>query len=287
MEGLLLMKKKNIFLMLLLAAITLSSCKMAVLEPKGLIAYDERSLIFIAIALMLIIVIPVFVMTFIFVYKYRDGKNARYEPTWSHSTMLEIIWWTVPCIIIGILATITWISTHKLDPYKALDSDVPPVTIQVIALDWKWLFIYPKENIATINYIKLPINTPINFKITADAPMNSFWIPQLGGQIYAMTGMQTQLHLIANNVGDYDGSSASYSGAGFSGMKFIANVSSKEEFTTWVNAVKQTNHVLTANEYKQLVKPSQNVPVIHYSSVRKNLYEDIMMKFMMPDMDIK
>lgn len=268
-------------------ALLMVSCKAVVLDPKGVIASDERTLIFTAVGLMLIVVIPVFIMTFMFAWKYRaSNSQATYDPHWTHSTLLEVVVWSVSGIIVAILATITWISSHRLDPYKPLDVITKPVNIQVIALDWKWLFIYPEENIATINYIKLPVNVPINFKITSDAPMNSFWIPQLGGQIYAMTGMQTQLHLMATNVGQYGGGSANFSGAGFSGMRFVASVGSQEEFEQWVSEVRQSANTLNDGEYIQIEKPSENTPVTYYSSVRPGLYHDVILKFMMPNANL-
>jgi cytochrome o ubiquinol oxidase subunit 2 len=222
-------------------------------------------------------------MTFFFAYKYRaTNEKAKYTPDWAHSTILEIVWWGIPCAIIIVLGTITWTSSHRLDPYKPLESKVKPITIQVIALDWKWLFIYPEENIATVNFIQFPDHVPINFKITADAPMNSFMIPQLGGQIYAMAGMQTKLHLLATEMGDYNGMSVSFSGPGFSGMKFIARVSSDADYHNWLNSVRASKESLTMGSYNKLAKPSEDNKVQYYGSVQNNLYNDVMMKFMMP-----
>ena len=264
----------------------LTSCNMIVLDPKGTIGLQEKHLILTATVLMLIVVIPVIILTFVFAWKYRaSNTKAKYEPEWAHNTRLEAVVWAIPCVIILILGIVTWKTTHELDPYKPLKSDIAPVTIQAIALDWKWLFIYPDLNIATINFIQFPINTPINFKITADAPMNSFMIPQLGGQIYAMAGMQTKLHLMADTPGEYLGMSVSYSGAGFSDMKFVAKASSDEEFNNWVNEVRKSTNKLTVDEYQILVKPSHKNPVVYYSSVREKLYDSIIMKFMMPGME--
>ncbi|MFN7093972.1 MAG: ubiquinol oxidase subunit II, partial [Burkholderiales bacterium] len=203
----------------------LSGCKQAaLLYPKGTIGRDERDLIFTALGLMLIVVIPVIIMTVVFAWKYRaSNTKATYAPDWHHSSKIEAVVWGIPIIIIAILATITWKSTHDLDPYKPLDvKGVKPLTIEVVALNWKWLFIYPEQNIATINFVQFPKDVPVDFKITADAPMNSFMIPQLGGQVYAMAGMQTHLHLIGNSTGDYDGRAVNYNGHGFSDMTFVA-----------------------------------------------------------------
>jgi cytochrome o ubiquinol oxidase subunit 2 len=196
--------------------------------------------------------------------------------------LLEAIWWTIPIIIIAILATITWITAHKLDPYKPLDSKVKPVTIQVVALEWKWLFIYPEQHIATVNFVEFPVNTPVEFQITADAPMNSFQIPALGGQIYAMAGMTTKLHYLATEQGDYNGRSVSYSGAGFSGMTFVAHVTDQAGFNAWVKQVQKTPAKLTTFSYNQLVVPSENNAVQYFGSVTNGMFNSIIMKFMMP-----
>jgi cytochrome o ubiquinol oxidase subunit II len=278
-------KYKSYFLVVLSIGLMLllSGCEMAVLDPKGFVASEEKRLIIIATLLMLIVVIPVIVLTVVFAWKYRaTNTKAIYTPNWEHNTLLEVIWWAIPCVIIVILATITWITSHKLDPYKPLDVKAKPITIEVVALDWKWLFIYPEQNIATVNFIQFPDHVPINFKITADAPMNSFWIPHLGGQIYAMAGMQTKLHLIADERGEYAGLSSNYSGAGFSWMKFTAKVGSEDEFNQWVDSVKHSPNRLTNEEYDQLAKPSENNSVKEYSFVEPGLYNGIIMKFMVP-----
>ncbi|KAA1337032.1 ubiquinol oxidase subunit II, partial [Escherichia coli] len=207
-----LMKYKKIIGLssLLTATLMLGGCDMVLMNPKGAIGVEQKTLILTAFGLMLIVVIPAIVMAIIFALRYREAnKSATYRPNWAHSNKIELVVWTVPILIIITLATITWKTTHELDPYKPLDSDVKPVTIEVISLDWKWLFIYPEQGIATVNEIVFPKDVPINFKITSDSVMNSFFIPQLGGQIYAMAGMQTKLHLIANSAGKYDGFSAS------------------------------------------------------------------------------
>lgn len=256
------------------------------LNPKGSVAADEKQLLIDSVLLMLIIVVPVLILTIVFAIKYRaSNTKAKYEPQWGHSTLLEVICWTVPCIIIVVLAVLTWVTTHRLDPYKPLD-DVKgkPLTVQVVALNWRWLFIYPEQNIATINYLQFPINRQVKFVITADAPMNSFQIPQLGGQIYAMPGMQTKLHLIANHMGNYAGFSASFSGTGFADMKFNTKVTSEEDFNSWVKSIKQTskNH-LTQDVYnKELAPDSENSKVQYFSSVDKAIYDNVIMKYMMP-----
>ncbi len=262
----------------------LTGCDAALLDPKGIIALREKRLLIAAVLLMLLIVIPVMILTVIVARKYRaSNTQAKYTPEWSHSTLLEIIWWTIPCIIIVILATITWISSHRLDPYRPLEvTDKKAVTIQVVALDWKWLFIYPEQQIASVNFMQVPVDTPVNFLITADAPMNSFAIPQLAGQIYAMPGMQTKLHIMANEAGDYSGMSANYSGDGFTDMRFIVRAGSEEEFQQWVTSAKASSQSLNMATYGQLAQKSQNNKVEYFSSVEDNLFSNIIMKYMMP-----
>lgn len=255
--------------------------EIAILAPKGTIALQERDLIVTSTLLMLVVVIPVFVLTFFIVWKYRaSNKKAIYMPDWASNRVIETIWWAIPGVIILILAIITWKSSHELDPFKPLSGDKTPITIQVVALNWKWLFIYPEQHIASVNFVVFPKDTPVNFEITADAPMNSFWIPQLGGQIYAMPGMNTELHLIATEEGTYKGSSANFSGSGFSGMKFTAASVSDEDFAKWVNTVKSAKESLSIDEYAKLTIPSMNEPVRSYAGVNEGLYDKIIMNYM-------
>lgn len=264
----------------LLGTLLLGGCNMTLLNPTGQVGLEQRNLIITATLLMLLVVVPVIVMTFLFAWKYRaSNTNATYTPKWNHSTKIEIAVWTVPILIIIALGYITYKSTHELDPYRPLDSDVKPVTIEVVALDWKWLFIYPEQGIATVNKIVFPTHTPINFKVTSDAVMNSFFIPGLGGQIYAMAGMQTKLHLIADRNAEMEGISANYSGAGFTGMKFKATATTQEEFDAWVSEVKKAPKKLEQAEYAALAKQSQNNPVELYSSVTPNLFQIIVDKY--------
>jgi len=261
----------------------LYSQDMAVLNPKGLIAIEEKKLLIITTLLMLAVVVPVLVLTIVIACRFRSSnKKAKYSPEWDKSNLLELIWWGFPCVIVAILSVLTWKSCIALDPFIPLVSNVKPVKIQVVALQWKWLFIYPEEGVASVNLVQFPENTPLDFEITADAPMNSFWIPQLGGQIYAMPGMNTQLHLIANEQGDFKGSSSNLSGIGFAGMKFIARSSSQEDFDKWVASVKTSPRNLDLSSYENLVTPSENNPVSLYSLEDDNLYHQIIMKYMMP-----
>lgn len=188
--------------------------------------------------------------------------------------------WLIPCLIIIALGVITYRSTHALDPYKPIESDVKPITVEAVSLDWKWLFIYPELKIATVNQIAFPANTPVNFKITSDSVMNAFFIPQLGSQVYAMAGMQTKLHLIANETGTFDGMSSNYSGAGFTGMKFKATAMTNEEFDAWVKQVRASSQNLTKEGYAELAKPSEKVPPAMYATVDPTLYHSILHKYM-------
>ena len=269
--------------LLAMALLLLNACHSGAVDPKGQVATAELKLMIFSVELMLLVVIPVIFMACWFGWRYREGNNAKYRPEWKHSTILEIVWWTIPVIIILILGTETWKTTHSLDPYKPLDSQTKPVTVEVVSLDWKWLFIYPESKIATINYLKIPAGTPINFKITAASPMNSFIIPQLGGQIYAMTGMKTQLHLIADAPGIYRGLATNYTGIGFAGMHFITEVTSPEDFTGWINSVKKTPAQLTsAVFFDELLPKSINAPVRYFGRVDADLFDSIIMHYMMP-----
>jgi len=264
----------------------LSSCDSGALAPRGQVAAAELKLTIFSLELMLLVVVPVIFMACWFAWRYREGNNGKYRPEWNHSTLLEIVWWTIPCIIILILGTVTWKTTHSLDPYKPLDSEIEPVTVEVVSLDWKWLFIYPESNIATLNYLKIPAGTPINFKITAASPMNSFIIPQLGGQIYAMTGMKTQLHLMADTLGAYRGLATNYTGVGFAGMHFMTEVVSPEDFTSWISSVKATPAHLTSTVFwNELVPKSIDNPVRYYGDVDPGLFDSIIMHYMMPTLE--
>ncbi len=276
--------KKIISKVGLLAAIfLLSGCKFALLDPKGAVGVQNKELIITAILLMLIVVIPVILMTIYFSYKYRaSNTDEEYAPEWSHSTKIEVVVWTIPIIIIAILATVTWHTTHKLEPSKSLDgTTVEPMVIEVVSLDWKWLFIYPEQRIATVNYVAFPKDIPVKFKITSDNIMNSFFIPQLGSQLYAMPGMVTRLNLIANEAGDYKGISASYSGDGFSDMKFTATaLADQQSFESWVRQVKGSPQALNSSaDYEWLAEPSIKVPVTFYSQVPEDLFSDIVTQF--------
>lgn len=259
----------------------LGGCNMSVLDPKGQVAADEKHLIIVATLLMLIVVIPVIILTLYFAWKYRaSNTQADYQPNWSYSHRVEAVVWGIPCAIILVLGVLTWKTTHTLDPYRPLDSKVKPMEIDVVALDWKWLFIYPEQHIATVNEVAFPAGTPVDFKITSDTVMNVFFIPQLGSQIYAMAGMQTQVNLIADTPGVYDGLSTNFSGAGFPDMVFKAHATSASDFDAWVAKVKASPNRLGLDNYNDLAKPSEKDPVKYFSDAQPVLFAAVLDKYM-------
>lgn len=251
----------------------------AVLFPKGIIGVEQRNLLFIIQAIMLLVIIPVYIFTFIFSWKY-SAKNPKgtYDPDLVDSHVAEIFWWGIPLVLTCVIAVLTWVKTYELDPFKPIESDRKPLRIQVVALQWKWLFIYPEDGVASVNFFQFPKDTPLHFEITADAPMNSFWIPHLGGQIYAMPQMKTQLYLIADAFGDFRGCSANISGEGFSHMNFIARCSTDEEYADWLQNAKSATNILN---YDQLALPSINEAAI-YKLNDPGLFDEIIMKYMHP-----
>lgn len=249
---------------------------MVLFDPKGPVGASELVLIVAAIVLMLIVVIPVFVMGYWFPKKYRaSNTSATYAPKWSHSAKIEWVIWLVPIAIVTALGTLAWVYTHRLDPYKPIDAGADPVHIEAVSLDWKWLFIYPDRNIATVNQIVFPANVPLSFRITSDTVMASFFIPQLGSQIYAMAGMQTRLHLLAQEPGVYTGQNQQFSGPGYSYMHFKAIATSREEFEAWVQKARQSSEKLDWTRFEELRKPSFGYPVTYFSSVKPDLFEHI------------
>lgn len=272
----------TVFLIMQPATIFLFRDKIALLFPAGIIALEQRNLLFILQIIMLLVVIPVYALTFIFCWKYRaDNPHGKYDPDLVDNKLAEYVWWGLPLVLTIIISVLTWVKTYELDPYKPLVSDNKTKTIQVVALQYKWLFIYPEEKIASMNFVQFPVETPIHFEITSDAPMNSFWIPHLGGQIYAMPSMKTELHLIANEKGDFRGSSANLSGEGFAAMHFIARASTEEDYQKWVESAKQSKSSLGVEEYNKLVPPSEN-PVESFKLKDEGLFNHIIMKYMHP-----
>lgn len=251
-----------------------------VLDPKGPIALAERDLLFTAVAFMLVVIVPVFALTFWFAWRYRgSAKTSRYDPDWSYSARLDTVVWLVPALIVVTLGVLLWINTHKLDPYKPLASAGPRLEVEVIAQDWKWLFIYPEQRIATVNQLVFPSGAPLSLRLTSDTVMNSFYIPALSGQIYAMAGMVTQLHFLADSPGHFTGRNTQYSGAGFADQHFEAIALSQDDFNVWVAEVKQSPERLDAATYRALAAPSGRYPVTHYSTVEPGLFAKVVAKY--------
>ncbi|NGY04210.1 ubiquinol oxidase subunit II [Solimonas terrae] len=264
----------------------LGACHAVVLKPAGDVALQQRDLVVASTVLMLLIIVPVMVLTAVFAWRYRaSNKQATYKPDWHHSTQLELVIWAAPLLIVIALGALTWIGTHTLDPYRKIDrlgagrpvaKGAETLQVQVVALDWKWLFIYPDYGIATVNELAAPVDTPITFHITASNVMNSFFIPALAGQIYAMPAMETQLNAVINQPGEYEGFSANYSGAGFSNMRFRFHGLSEAEFRHWVQQVKADGGSLQRADYLELARPSEREPVHHYGKVADGLYDAIL-----------
>jgi cytochrome o ubiquinol oxidase subunit II len=268
-------------LLAVLAMLPLAGCKYTVLDPKGSVGLAEKNLILISTWAMLLIIVPVIILTVVFAWHYRaSNTKARFEPDWGHSVKIELFCWGIPSAIILFLAILTWNTTHALDPYRPLDDHKKPITIEVVAQNWKWMFIYPEQGIATINEVAFPEGTPVDFRITSDTVMNAFFIPELGSMIYAMAGMTTQINLIANTQGTFPGISAMYSGRGFSDMHFNAISTTPEKFQAWVENARKSPNVLTAADYPQAAAPEEKAPVRYYSKVEPNLFQEIIAKYL-------
>ncbi|SDI56410.1 ubiquinol oxidase subunit II [Paraburkholderia phenazinium] len=254
---------------------------MALFDPKGDIGMQEKNLILLALGLMLLVVIPVILLTLYFAWRYRaSNTHATYAPKWAHSTAIEVVVWTIPCVIVIILGLVIWRTTHSLDPSRPIESQTKPVRVEVVALNWKWLFIYPDYGVASVNQLAIPVGTPISFDLTAESLMNSFFIPQLGTQIYAMSGMHTQLNLIADSPGVYAGRSSAFSGPGFSDMHFDTIATSRADFDAWIARAKQSRLSLDRATYEALATPSQKNPVTVYAHVAPDLFNDVVSHYM-------
>jgi cytochrome o ubiquinol oxidase subunit II len=270
---------------LLSLALPLTACDLVVMKPSGDIANQQSQLIVASTLLMLLIIVPVIILTLLFAWRYRASNSAAtYSPDWDHSTRLELVIWGAPLLIIIALGSLTWISTHKLDPYRPLErldaqraipAGVQPMVVEVVALDWKWLFIYPEQGIATVNELAAPVDRPIHFKITSSTVMNAFYVPAMAGMIYAMPGMQSQLNAVINKPGVYDGFSANFSGDGFSHMRFKFHGLSNDEFAAWVDRNKADGVALTKDMYLQLEKPSEKQPVRRFASFTPGLFDAV------------
>lgn len=270
----------------LLMAVMLSGCgeQFIVLDPKGPIGESQKDLIYISTILCAVVIVPVLILTAVIVWRYRDkpGSKASYKPNWEHSTKLEITWWSIPIVIILILAIITVKYTYALEPSKPIESEKEAITIQVTSLDWKWLFNYPDEGIATINYIKIPEDVPVKFQLTSDTAMNSFWVPQLGGQVYSMSGMAMTLFLQADEQGSYFGSGANFNGKDFAQMTFKVDAVTEDDYNAWIEEVKAASPALTMEGYEKLTEPGSSETQL-FSSFPEGLFDKIVTQYVEGD----
>jgi cytochrome o ubiquinol oxidase subunit II len=254
----------------------LTSCAEGPLDPHGPIGQAERTILYDATAIMLAVVVPVILLTLLFAWWFRSGnRRATYRADWEYSGRIELIIWAIPALVILFLGGMAWISSHDLDPPKPLESHQAALEVEVVALDWRWLFIYPREHIATVNYLVIPADVPVHFRLTSTSVMNSFFIPQLGSQIYAMPGMTTQLNLQADKPGSYSGLSAQFSGPGFSDMRFSVQVDSGDEFSAWITHVRARGDVLSDTTFKGLVRPTRAGGELTYGSVADDPFEAV------------
>lgn len=274
-----------------LLALVLAGCERAVLNPAGDVARQQRDLIYISTGLMLLIIVPVLILIVVFAWRYRRGGEGTYDPKFHHSTSLELVIWSAPLLIIIALGALTWSSTHLLDPFRPLDRvsagrpvdpTIPPLRVQVVALDWKWLFIYPEQGVATVNELVLPVDRPVRFDITSTNMMNTFYAPTLAGMVYAMPGMRSTLHAVVNRPGEYEGFSANYSGAGFSDMRFKLHGVDQAGFDGWVAQAKAAGQPLEIAQYLALEKPSEKVPVARFSAVAPGLFDRVVQRCVTP-----
>ncbi|MDQ2973252.1 MAG: COX aromatic rich motif-containing protein [bacterium] len=261
--------------------VLLRNADIPLLQPKGEIAEQQLKLSATIVGILLLIAIPSLSVLYFTVWKYREKKTISTQNLdTEHGKLFVPVLWAVPLIIAVIIGTILWPATHRLEPKKTIASDNEPLLIKVVAMRWKWVFIYPEQKIATVNFMQIPIDTPIQLDLTADeAPMNSFWIPNLGGQLYAMTGHLNRLNLIASTPGDYPGRSPEINGKGFAGMTFVARVGSEAEFNSWLQEVRSSKLILNSSEYEKLLSPSENHAKTIFSDVDLNIYDNILMKY--------
>jgi cytochrome o ubiquinol oxidase subunit II len=262
----------------LLAAGSFSAASRAegVLDPQGPIASAERMILLNSTTIMLVVVVPVIVLTLIFAWWYRaSNKRASYEPNWANSGRIEFVVWSIPAMVVLLLAAVAWTGSHDLDPARKLSSNLKPVQIEVVSLDWKWLFIYPDSEVATLNQVVVPSGVPIEFVLTSSNVMNAFWVPQLGSQIYTMPGMTTRLNLLAEHPGDYPGLSSNFSGDGFSDMRFVVHAVPAAEFSSWLGATQARGEKLDADAYTQLARAGSDMSVRAYRSVEQGLFDRI------------
>jgi cytochrome o ubiquinol oxidase subunit 2 len=270
------MRKTVLAVILIGGAAILGGCSEGVLDPKGPIAAAERQILSNSLGIMLAIVIPTILATLGVAYWFRaSNTRARYMPTFEYSGRLELLVWSIPAMTVLLVGGVAWVGAHDLDPRKLIASAAKPVRIQVVSLDWKWLFIYPDQGIATVNQLTIPVGVPVSFELTSSGVMNSFFVPQLGSQIYTMAGMVTRLQLRADRSGTYRGLSAQFSGDGFADMRFNVEAASAESFAQWAASARGAGPVLDAQAYADLAKPSQAVAPFTFHAVAPDLFNGI------------
>ncbi len=261
---------------ILIIAATIGGCSEGVLDPKGPISVAQRQIMFNSLGIMLAIVIPTILATLGVAYWFRSSNSrAYYQPDFEYSGRIEMLVWSIPTMTVLLVGGVAWVGSHDLDPPKPIASTVKPINVQVVSLDWKWLFIYPDQGIASVNHLTVPVATPVSFQLTSSGVMNSFFVPQLGSQIYAMAGMVSRLHLQADHLGTYPGLSAQYSGSGFADMRFAVDAVSDESFAQWVDAARSAGPTLDEQAYVDLAKPSKAVSPFTYRAVASNLFNRI------------
>jgi cytochrome o ubiquinol oxidase subunit 2 len=266
-----------LIVVVLISAAMLGGCSEGVLNPQGPVADAERQILFNSLGIMLAIVIPTILATLGVAYWFRaSNKRARYLPDFSYSGRLEILVWSIPLLTVILVGGVAWVGAHDLDPRKAISPAVKPVTVQVVSLDWKWLFILPEQGIASVNHLTVPVGTPISFELTSSGVMNSFFIPQLGSQIYTMSGMATHVQLQADHPGTYRGLSAQFSGDGFADMRFTVDAVPAQQFEQWVTTTRNSGPALDAQTYAELAKPSEAVAPFTYRAIAPGLFNTIL-----------
>jgi len=262
--------------MLIALAMALSGCKHGVLDPAGPVGAAERVILLDSLAIMLAIVVPTIICILLAAWWYRaSNRHAAYAPQWDYSGRLELLVWSIPALVVVFLGGIAWVGSHDLDPAKPLSSPHAPLEVQVVALDWKWLFIYPDQHIASVNRLVAPIDTPVHFRLTSASVMNVFFVPQLGSEIYAMYGMVTELNLQADSAGTFHGLAAQINGDGFSDMTFETRAVSKREFSQWVSTAQTDGPTLDEAAYRLLLRQSSNVGPYTYQAVDSSLFDAI------------
>jgi len=261
----------------------LTACHFAVLDPRGPIGREDRTILIDSLAIMLAIGVPTIIATFAFAWWFRaSNKRARYRPDWEFSGAIELVVWAIPAMTILLLGGVAWIGSHELDPAKPLPAREAPVEIEVISLDWKWLFIYPQQGIASINQLVVPAGVPLHFSLTSASVWNVFFIPQLGSMIYTMNGMTTQMNLQADEPGTFRGLSAHFSGDGFSDMHFAVRAVAANEFETWSNGQRGAGPTLDAAAYKKLTEQSINEPPSMFGAVTPGLFGQVVRQVLAP-----